>query len=433
MNSFAQTLGQILDGCLREDDRLLQSRFPDSAVAAQPLHTVYVPADRYVRDLPRRWGEQALEALDAHGSDHEQIAELLTLAPEAVEQLMPRVRRKLAEDPIEDLRIDLEDGYGTRPDREEDADVENAASELLSAHDGAAHVPRSFGIRFKSLERTTRARGIRTLVRWTEALATTALGERGLLVTLPKVQSVAQVEAMVRACDAIEQRHGSGLGPLRFEIQVETPQSVLGADGTALVARMIHASEGRCSGLHFGTYDYSAACGIAARYQSMDHPAADYAKAVMQAAAAGTGVLLSDGSTNIIPTGSSQQVHRAWSLHGSLVRRSFERGFYQGWDLHPAQLPTRYLMSYAFYREEFAAAAGRLASYVGHAEQTNRLEEPATARALAGSVLRGVQCGAIDEDEVRAQVGIDQAQLAALATMRNAPTEGMPRSAETPL
>lgn len=433
MNSFAQTLEHMLDGFLLEDDRFLERRYPDSAVATQPLHTVYVAADRYVRDLPRRWGEQALEALDAHGSDSEQIADLLRLAPETVEQLMPRVRRKLADEPIEDLRIDLEDGYGMRTDREEDADVEKAASEILAAHEGTALLPRSFGIRFKSLERTTRARGIRTLVRWSEVLAATALGERGLLVTLPKVQSVAQVEAMVRACDAIEQRHGSALGPLRFEIQVETPQSVLGADGTALVAQMIHASDGRCTGLHFGTYDYSAGCGIAARYQSMDHPAADYAKAVMQVAAAGTGVLLSDGSTNVVPIGSSEQLHRAWSLHSSLVRRSFERGFYQGWDLHPAQLPTRYLMSYAFYREEFASAAGRLASYLGYAEQTNRLEEPATARALAGSVLRGVRCGAIDEDEVRAQVGIDQAQLAALATMSNAPIEGRQRKAEGPL
>jgi hypothetical protein len=59
---------------------------------------------------------------------------------------------------------------------------------------------------------------------------------------------------------------------LRFEIQVETPQSILGPDGTALVARMIRAAQGRCTGLHYGTYDYSAFCGIAAGDQSLEHP-----------------------------------------------------------------------------------------------------------------------------------------------------------------
>ena len=92
-------------------------------------------------------------------------------------------------------------------------------------------------------------------------------------------------------------------GRLRFEIQIETPQAVLGADGTATVARLIHAAAGRCTGLHYGTYDYSAALRDRGRVQSMEHPVADYAKAVMQVAAAGTGVRLSDGSTNVLPVG----------------------------------------------------------------------------------------------------------------------------------
>ena len=134
-----------------------------------------------------------------------------------------------------------------------------------------------------------------------------------------------------------------GIGPsqqLWFEIQVETPQAILGADGAATIARCVHAAPGRLSGLHYGTYDYSAALGIAAAHQSMEHPAADYAKAVMQVAAAGTGVRLVDGSTNVLPVGTRDEVVAAWRLHSRLVRRSLERGFYQGWDLHPAQLVT---------------------------------------------------------------------------------------------
>ena len=170
---------------------------------------------------------------------------------------------------------------------------------------------------------------------------------------------------MVLVCERLERAHGLAPGSLRFEIQVETPQAVLGADGTALVARMIHASARRCTGLHYGTYDYSASCGIAAAYQSMEHPVADHAKAVMQVAAAGTGVRLSDGSTNRLPVGDRAAVLAAWRLHARLVRRSLERGFYQGWDLHPAQLPSRYVAVFAFYREGLPAAAARLRAYLG--------------------------------------------------------------------
>ena len=231
--------------------------------------------------------------------------------------------------------------------------------------------------------------------------------------------SVAQVEAMALACDRIETAHGLPLGALRFEIQVETPQSILGPDGTALVAKMVHAAPARVVGLHYGTYDYSAFCGIAAAYQSLDHPVADHAKAVMQTAAAGTGVRLSDGSTNILPVGDPDQVGRGWALHLRLVRRSLERGFYQGWDLHPAQLPTRYAATYGFYRDGFTAAADRLRRYASRAGG-GILDEPATARALADFLVRGLECGALSDADTAATSGLTSAELTALAR----PTRG---------
>ncbi|MDT4972797.1 MAG: hypothetical protein QOG22_2940, partial [Pseudonocardiales bacterium] len=161
------------------------------------------------------------------------------------------------------------------------------------------------------------------------------------------------------------------------------------------VARMIHAAAGRCAGLHYGTYDYSASLGIAAAYQSMEHPAADHAKAVMQVAAAGTGVPVCDGSTNVLPVGDTAAVRAAWALHARLVRRSLERGYYQGWDLHPAQLPTRFAATFAFYRDGTPAAAARLRAY-RERQSSGILDEPATARALADFLQRGVDCGAVD-------------------------------------
>ncbi|WP_328917476.1 MULTISPECIES: DUF6986 family protein [unclassified Streptomyces] len=379
-----------LDTRLAGADAELAARYPGERGARQPVHTLYVPADRYRADTLASAGRAALAALDRCAA---------ALSAEA--DVRERVRAKLAAEPVEDIRVDFEDGYGTRPDGEEDRAVRDAVAAL-----GPADRPPYYGIRIKSFEAATRARGLRTLDLFVaEASRTGGLGD-GFRVTLAKVTSVDQVEAMVFACACLEAEYG--IAPLRFEIQVETPQAVVGPDGSAQVARMLHASEGRCTGLHYGTYDYSAACGIAAAYQSMEHPVADHAKAVMQAAAAGTGVFVSDGSTNVLPVG--DHAVSAWRLHARLVRRSLERGFYQGWDLHPAQLPSRYLATYAFFRRDAASAVERVRAYAYGGSSTH-LDEPATAAALAGFLLRGVECGALDEREL----GIDGGLLHRLA------------------
>jgi len=395
-----------LDRQLQPVDSELAARYPGDAGVRQPVHTVYVPADRCHPGLAGDWGEQALAALAEHGPSVAELADGLNLPAGLMAQLYDRVRGKLEREPIEDLRIDFEDGYGHRSDGEEDADAVSAAGTLAAP----ARATPFGGIRFKSLEAATRRRGVRTLDLFLGAL----LGHGGLpdgfVVTLPKVSSAGQVEAMAGLCERLEQVHGIEPGRLRFELQIETPQAVLGADGTATVARMIHASRGRCSALHYGTYDYSAAVGVAAAYQSMDHPAADHAKAVMQVAAAGTGVQLSDGSTNVLPVGDHQQVLTAWRLHLRLVRRSLERGYYQGWDMHPAQLVTRYTATYGFFRDGLAASAVRLRAYAEKAE-SDVLDEPATAQALAGFLVRGLDCGALDEAETYALTGLDRADL----------------------
>lgn len=406
LNPLLADLTRRLDHRLADADALLSSGYPGERAARQPVHTVYVPADRYRVGLEAEWGVQARALVEQQRADLEQLA-----GGDA--ELVERVLAKLDTEPIEDLRLDFEDGYGDRPDDEEDAAVRAAAQALRESIDKGVSAPFT-GIRFKSFEQPTRQRGLRTLVSFVEALSSDGALPAGFVVTLPKVTSVDQVEAMVEASDRIEQGLGLQARSLGFEIQVETPQSILGADGSALVARMVHASDGRCTGLHYGTYDYSASCGIAAEFQSMEHPAADHAKAVMQVAAAGTGVRLSDGSTNVIPQGSPEAVRAAWALHARLVRRSLERGYYQGWDLHPAQLPTRYVTVFSFYRDGFPEAADRLRAYVGH-EESGFMDEPATARALADFVVRGLDCGALGADEVAQRAGLDVVELAALA------------------
>lgn len=411
--AWSDGLTAELDDLLREDDAALVSRFPGDTASRQPVHTVYVAADVYSADLVQRWGAEARTTLAAH---RDLLAGLLG---DRADDILPLVADKLAREPVEDLRIDLEDGYGRRPDDEEDAHVDAAAAALArTQQEGTA--PPFAGIRFKSFEGPTRARGVRTLTRFVQGLLEAGGSLDDVAVTLPKVTSVAQVEAMVRACERLEDALGLPARTLRFEIQVETPQSILGPDGTALVARMIHASDRRAGGLHYGTYDYSAFCGIPAPYQSMEHPVADHAKLVMQAAAAGTGVRLSDGSTNVLPVGDPEQVRAGWALHVRLVRRSLERGYYQGWDLHPAQLPSRFAATYAFYREHLPAAAARLRAYLDQTSGGAVLDEPATARTLADLVVRALDCGAARPDEVEASVGRPAAELEALARPRRA-------------
>ncbi len=410
-------LADRIDTRLRASDEAVARAYPGDPGTRQPVHTVYVPADRFKPELVGQWGRQALALLDRHLSDPARVAAVIGgeggLDHGLATEVLPLVRAKLSDQPIEDLRIDFEDGFGDRGDEVEDATVDRAV-QALGQTIGAGGAPPFVGIRFKSFEAPTRRRGLRTLDRFIAGLVAEGPLPDGFVTTLPKVTAVEQVEAMVEVCDCLEDVYGLPSGGLRFEIQVETPQSILLPDGTVAVARMIAAAAGRCTGLHYGTYDYSASCGIAAEYQSMEHPAADHAKAVMQVAAAGTGVRLSDGSTNVLPVGDEAAVHAAWALHARLVRRSLERGFYQGWDLHPAQLPTRFLATIAFYRRGFDLAARRLRAYVGR-EDSGFLDEPATARALAWFISRGLHCGALLAAEVTAATGLEVADVEALA------------------
>ena len=406
-----------IDAQLADTDRLLEQNYPGDDGSRQPVHTVYIPADRFTPSSAADWGAQASASSDAHGG-LERLGQLLGQDPDLASAVAARVDAKLRSEPIEDLRLDFEDGFGDRGDDAEDAAAVAAASAVAAAV-AAGSAPPFIGIRFKCFEAPTRARGLRTLDLFVSGLAAAGELPEGLVLTLPKVTTVAQVKAMDYAVKRLEEVHSLPAGRLRFEVQVETPQLILGPEGTSPVAQLPPAVPGRISGLHYGTYDYSASLQISAEHQSMEHPVADFAKEVMQLAVAGTGIRLSDGSTNIIPVGDN--VENAWQLHGRLVRRSLERGYYQGWDLHPAQLPSRFAATYAFYRQGLPAAAARLRNYVERTEG-GVMDEPATARALAAFVLRGVQCGAVGADEVQALAGVGLPQLTALAHPRLATT-----------
>ncbi len=275
---------------------------------------------------------------------------------------------KLQREPVEDFRIDFEDGYGNRPDTEEDTHAVQAARNVTRGL-GTPLFPPFVGIRIKPFTEALRVRSTRTLDLFLNTLVTETNGgiPRGFVVTLPKVTVPEQVSALVQRLELFEAEHRLPPGSLKLELMIETPQSIIDGQGRFTIPYLLRAAEGRCRGLHFGVYDYTAACNITAEYQSLVHPACDFARHVMQICAAARGVELSDGATNIMPVGphmedpagpplSEQQrdenravVHRAMRLHFEQVQRSLRHAFYQGWDLHPAQLPTRFAAVYAFF------------------------------------------------------------------------------------
>ncbi|MEU6370429.1 aldolase/citrate lyase family protein [Streptomyces sp. NPDC046931] len=414
--SLGSAVHEEISASLAPVDAELERRYPGDPGTRQPVHTVYVPGDAFAADTVRSWGARALAALDEHAPDAASLATVLGLADDLAEPVHDRVRAKLEREPVEDLRVDFEDGYGARPDAEEDQAAARAARLIAQAHRDGTAAPYT-GIRMKCMEAPVRDRGIRTLDIFLTGLMEAGGLPRGLVLTLPKVTYPEQVTALVRVLEEFEKAHGLEPGRIGFEIQIETSQAILAADGTATVARMIQAAEGRATGLHYGTFDYSACLGVSAAYQASDHPAADHAKAVMQVAAAGTGVRVCDGSTNVLPVGPSEKVHEAWRLHYRLTRRALARAYHQGWDMHPGHLPTRYAAVFAFYREGFEQAAARLVRYVGRAGG-DVMDEPATAKALSGYLLRGLDCGALDTAEVARATGLTRADLEGFAMPR---------------
>jgi len=427
----AKTLHELTSGLSATQARLAE-RYPGEPGTRQPVHTVYGGAHLFRADTARRLGELGLRVLQQYAPDAGVFAGALGLAPGLAETVYARVVDKLKREPVEDFRIDFEDGYGNRSDEEEDGHAVKAAEEVAR---GLAEgtLPPFIGIRIKTLSGELCGRALRTL----DVFVTTVVARSGggklppnFVVTLPKITSAAHVSTLVTAFAALEDALALLQGSLKMEFMIETTQSILDVDGTSMLPKMLSAAEGRAVAAHFGVYDFTAANDITAQYQRMGHPACDFARHMMKMAFAGTGLWLSDGATNIMPVAphragagealgpaqvadNQRAVHAAWRLHADDIRHSLASGYYQGWDLHPGQLPTRYAAIYAFFLEGLAAASERLANFMAKAAQATLVgdvfDDAATGQGLLNFFLRGINCGALTEDEaLRAGVTLDE-------------------------
>ena len=389
-------------------------RFPGDSPARQPVHTVYGGAQLFKSDTPRKLGALALKALDQYAPDASTLAGAIGLDAAQAETVYARVLEKLQREPVEDFRIDFEDGYGNRPDDEEDGHAAAAGREVAAGMKNGTLSP-FIGIRIKPFTQELMRRGVRTM----DIFLTALLGDAGALppnfvVTLPKIQLPEQVTLLIDILEQLEPKLGLAEGALKMEFMIETTQSILNERGGSNLPLFLEAARGRAVAAHFGTYDYTASCNITAAHQRMDHPACDFARHMMQVAYAGTGLWLSDGATNVMPIGDLETVHRAWRLHVDHIRHSLINAYYQGWDLNPAQLPTRYAAVYSFFLESLPAATERLRNFIEKAGQATLVgdvfDDAATGQGLLNYFLRAMNCGAITEAEALAS-GLSLAEL----------------------
>jgi citrate lyase beta subunit len=419
---------------LRDTHASVGVAFPGDPASRQPVHSVYGGAHLFRSDTAAKLGQLAARALDDYAPDGSSLAAALGLSentPGFTEMIRARVAAKLRTEAVEDFRIDFEDGYGHRPDHEEDRDAVSAASEVAAAARQGT-LPPFIGIRIKPLSRELHQRSLRTLDLFVSTLARAqgSFPER-LIVTLPKVVATGQVCTAVRAASLLERRLALTSGTLRLELMIETPQAIVSAEGTSPLRAFVQAGEGRVTGVHFGAYDYTALLGITAPWQDIRHPACDFARHMIQASLAQAGVHLADSVTTVLPLPvhraapdrplsaveqreNAAGVHRAWRVHFDNIRHSMISGFYQSWDLHPAQLPARYAAVYDFFHSARAAATARLRNFVEQATHATLVgsvfDDAATGEGLLNFFARGLSCGALTMAEAR-ETGLSAGEL----------------------
>ncbi len=447
--SIANIEKEILLTSLQTANLTFQQTYPGDKPDRQPVHTVYGGANLFKSDTCIKMGELALKSLQTYSPDFVTLAKVLKIEgheelpdeEKKIEKLVKKLGKmeeaerkqhpawlsytvynkiieKLKTEAVEDFRIDFEDGFGNRPDEEEDATAINAANELTIGMNEKTISP-FIGIRIKPFTEDLKTRGVRTLDIFLTALLEKTGGKLpdNFIVMLPKVTIPEQVTTMIRLLEIIEKKNNLKAGMLKMETMVEATQIIMDEEGKNPLMKIIKAGESRLIAAHFGTYDYTASCGITARYQTMAHPVCDFAHHMTKVALGGTGIFLSDGATNIMPVAphrgddlsakqlkeNRQSVHNAWRIGYNHSMHSLINGFYQGWDLNPAQLPMRYAATYNFFLSSLSDATHRLKTFVDRAAISTLtgdiFDDAATGQGLLNFFLRAMNCGAISEEE----------------------------------
>ncbi len=373
---------------------------PSRGSPSDSVHTLYLGAHRVEPGVHARIGEEARAAFETHAPDPGALAVGLGWpADDLAASVHARVTAKLQTEPLEDLRVDFEDGYpGSAEDEDDHARL---AADVL-----ADDRPRRFGLRIKPFTAGRARRSLATL----EAFCT-RLAERlgtlptGLVITLPKATQVDEAFALAEAAQRLEDRLGSD-GGIALEMMVEVPWALFDAEGRLTLPALVSAAGERLVGIHLGVYDYTAAAEVPAPQQGLAHPSCDFVRSLLTVACGGRGLTLSAGSTNVLPVG--DQVHAAWRRSAADIEHILQRGYPHGWDLHPAQLPIRFAAVYRHYLAGMEHVLERLSGYLAAGgaatDGAATLDDAPTAAALWAFVRRATACGAVDPDTLPPQL-----------------------------
>src|SRR5215204_3758818 len=398
-----------------------------------PVHVVYGGAHLFKADTHEKLGKLALSSLRLYAANIREFAAVFGLEKSEtvfLQTVYAKTLDKLAREPVEDFRIDFEDGYGFRPDTEEDADAIKASDHLAVAFLRNAITPFS-GFRIKSLNPETHDRAVRTFDLFLENF----LKKSGkavpdnFVVTLPKVSGRKQVRELCEMLDRIENDAGLEKGSIGVEIMIETPEAIISNKGRVAPARLVEAADGRCRSAHFGAYDYTSALGISGTHQHLRHTSCDFARQTMLLALVPLGVRCVDSVTTTMPVAINKEpnltdeqkiqnrdsVHAGWREHFENVTVSMSSGFYQSWDLHPNQLVARYAAVYAFFLRSRDTDAARLRGFVEKSTKANltgnTFDDAASANGLINFFRLGLDCGAFSPAEIKKATSLSAGEI----------------------
>ena len=427
-----------------------------------PVHVVYGGANLFKADTAQKFSKIALKSLEIYAPNFAEFARAMWLkgadALPVYDELIANLEKRLTEDaeavkaenfeawfawtiyqrtieklrrePVEDFRIDFEDGYGFRRDEEEDTHAVSASDELAKSFLDKS-ITRFCGFRIKSLQAETYNRAVRTL----DLFLTNLLEKTGgvlpenFVVTLPKISRREEVEVLAELLAEFERRNNLESGAIKIEIMIETPQAIVDENGAIALRSLVEAGNGRVTSAHFGAFDYTASFGISGAHQHLRHEACNFARQMMQIALAPLNIRLSDSVTTEMPvavykgddltekqeTENRRAVHNAWRRHFNNVTNSLINGFYQSWDLHPAQIAARYAAVYSFFLESKDAQATRLKGFIEKATQANLtgnvFDDAASASGLLNFFARAFSCGALTDEEIFESTGLTIEEL----------------------
>ncbi len=451
-------------------DETDSSVIPDPSSLRTPVHVVYGGAHLFTAETPRKLGQTALKSLNEYAPDFiefskamwlkgadvlpnyvDAIADLEVKFIEQEEKLKRenfatwfaltvyrKTVEKLKREAVEDFRIDFEDGYGFRTDAEEDAHALSASEQLaVSSRQSSVKTP-FCGFRIKSFQKETFKRAVRTLDLFLTNLTEKMNGElpENFVVTLPKIKRSEEVEILNALLGEFEKQNSLENGAVRIEIMIETPEAILNERGEVNLRNLVEAGKGRVNSAHFGAFDYTASFGISATHQHLRHEACNFARQMMQISLAPLDIRLSDSVTTEMPVAihkgenlsdklriqNKRAVHSAWRKHFNNITCSLIDGFYQSWDLHPAQIVARYAAVYSFFLDAKDEQSKRLKGFIEKATQAmttgNIFDDAASAQGLLNFFSRALNCGAIDENEILEITGLNKNELRSASFMQ---------------